>query len=71
VRLSRRPIHPHRLLAQGRVGSVGHEGKKARTGIISRRYRLLVDQSTPSLYQLLHRVRQALALSPKKLEEEL
>src|SRR5580700_8944994 len=46
----------------GRYRRGGDQGRfcpprpeKAKTGIISSRYRLLVDQGAPSLYQLLHR----------------
>jgi chaperonin GroES len=45
----------------------GDPEKKARTGIISSRYRLLVDQRAPFLYQLLHRTRHALAPKPEKI----
>ena len=42
---------------------------KVKTGIISSRYRLLVDQGAPSLYQLLQRALGAHTKS-QKLEEE-
>jgi hypothetical protein len=48
-----------------RGGSARGDRKKSED---SSRYRLLVDQKAPFLYQLLHRARRALAPKPEKLE---